>query len=264
HFTSAHTYCECGDGVRCEQFTKLNPPFGKQYFFLDPNFPSRLNKSRYVRTVEFVQFLFRKYSTSGLSYATDRDVAIDSLIERMAQVLETEVRYGIFRCFFGSLLLWKRDKDKTSPISYSNRSVPSWSWMAYPGGIDFIVGAKRTLKVPRAVDLGLIEDGKALNVKVRKFSGDFRMEDKGEEYAIVDGTEQVGLLWRDMADPIRLEDCNCVVVSMVEDEEKEGARQTYHVLIILEKAEGGGYERVGAGKVEARYVSSDCVAGTLW
>ena len=25
HFTSAHTYCECGDGVLCERFTKLSP-----------------------------------------------------------------------------------------------------------------------------------------------------------------------------------------------------------------------------------------------
>lgn len=25
HFTTSHTYCECGDGVLCEQLTKLNP-----------------------------------------------------------------------------------------------------------------------------------------------------------------------------------------------------------------------------------------------
>ena len=30
------------------------------------------------------------------------------------------------------------------------------------------------------------------------------------------------------------------------------------------KAGGGGYERVGVGKVEAQYVSRDCIAGTLW
>jgi hypothetical protein len=174
------------------------------------------------------------------------------------------VRYGIFRCYLGSLLLWKRDENNTSPISYSNRSVPSWSWMAYPGGIDFILDANPSLTVPRAVDLGFIEDGKALNVKARKFSGDFRMEDKGEGHAIFDGTEQVGSLWYDMADHIRLEDCNCAVVSMIRDEKKEDHRKTYHVLVIRERAEGGGYERVGVGKVEAQYVSRDCVAGTLW
>jgi len=25
HFTAGHTYCECGDGVLCEQLTKLKP-----------------------------------------------------------------------------------------------------------------------------------------------------------------------------------------------------------------------------------------------
>ena len=182
----------------------------------------------------------------------------------MAQVLKTEANYGIFRCFLGSLLPWKRDDNKTSPISYINRSVPSWSWMAYPGGIDFILDAEPFLRVPRTVDLGFIEDGKALNVKVRKFSGDFQIEDKGEEYAVVGGTEQVGSIWFDVADYIRLEDCNCVVVSMVVDGKKEGARQTYHILVIREKAEGGGYERVGVGKLESQYISSHCVAGTLW
>ncbi|KAK3324915.1 heterokaryon incompatibility protein-domain-containing protein [Apodospora peruviana] len=274
HFTSTHTYCECGDGVLCEQLTKLNPPFGKQYFFLDPDFPSRLNNSGYMCTVDFVQFLFRKYSTSGLSYATDRDVAIYSLVDRMAQVLNTEVRYGIFRCFLGSLLLWKRDENKTSPISYSNRPVPSWSWMAYPGGIDFILQADWHCKIPRAVDLGFIQDGEALNIKVRKFGGNCRMEKKGEEYIIFGGTEEVGSLWFDVVEQVEFK--YCVVVSMVWDD-KEDARKTHHILVIrkaggekenaggeTENAVGGEYEKVGVGKVEAQYVSIGCDAGILW
>ncbi|KAK3391247.1 heterokaryon incompatibility protein-domain-containing protein [Podospora didyma] len=264
HFTAAHTYCECGDGVLCEQLTKLEPPVGKQYFILDPNFPRRVRESGFQRTADFVQFLFRKYSTSCLSFATDRDVAIYSLVECMGQVLETEVRYGIFHRFFSSLLLWRRTyKNKTPPIPYEDRTVPSWSWMAYSGGIEFIADSTQVLMVPRRVDLGFNKDGEALNVQVRKFGGNCRVEDKGEEHAIVDGTEQVGSLWLDVADQIRLEDCSCVVVSIARDK-KEDARKTCHVLVIWEKAGGGGYERVGVGKVEAQYVSSDCVAGTLW
>jgi len=59
----------------------------------------------------------------------------------------------------------------------------------------------------------------------------------------------------DVVDYIRLKDCNCVVVGIVGDKEKEGALQTYYVLIIREKAEGRGYKRVGVGKMEARYIS---------
>jgi len=114
------------------------------------------------------------------------------------------------------------------------------------------------------MDLGFTKNGEALNAKVRKFDGDCRMEDKGEEHAIFDGTRQVGSLWFDVTDQIYLKYCNCVVVSMVRDYRKEDARKTYHVLVFGGKAGGGGYERVGVGKVEAQYVSRDCIAGTLW
>lgn len=262
HFTAAHTYCECGDGVLCEQLTKLEPPPRRQYFIVDPNFPSRLNRSGFHRTEDFVQFLFTKYSTSSLSFDTDRDVAIYSLLKRMEQVLDSKVRYGIFRCFFGSLFLWRRTHmNKTARIFYGKRTVPSWSWMAYSGGIEFIADAMQNRMVPDYLDLGFTSDGEALHVKVRKFGGDCRMKDKGEEHAIVDGTRQVGSLWFDVADQIQLKDCHCAVVSMAKDGERDDARKTYYVLVIRKE---GRYERVGVGKVEAQYVSRECVAGTLW
>ncbi|KAK4097756.1 HET-domain-containing protein [Parathielavia hyrcaniae] len=265
HFTTAHTYCECGDGVLCEQLTKLKPPLGKQRFILDPNFPRRLSISGYERTLDFVRFLFRKYSISSLTFETDRDVAISSLVERMGQVLETEVRHGIFGCFRGSLLLWKRTHgNKTPPTPYKDRTVPSWSWMAYPGGIKFISDTTQGLLVPFSEDLGFVNDGQALSVKVRKFRGTCRMEQEEKEYAIFDRTEKVGSLWFDVADHIQFQDCFCVVVGMDKDDKKEDSRKTYNVLIIRQKAGGRGYERVGVGKVEAQYVSIDYDAGMLW
>ncbi|KAI3570894.1 heterokaryon incompatibility protein-domain-containing protein [Fusarium oxysporum f. sp. albedinis] len=267
HFAATHTYWECGEGVRCEQFTKLDPPFGKQYFILDPNFPNRLGQSGYQRTLDFVRFLFKKYSTSGLTFESDRDVAIYSLIERMRHALRTEVRYGIVRCFLGSLLLWKcTSEGKTALINYGDRRVPSWSWMAYPGAIDFITDAKQRLMVPRSADLDFTEDGKALNVKVRQFK-DCRIFQYGKQCRIFDRTafawiRKVGSLWFDVAD--RIEFKYCVVVGVGDDYEKEESRKTYYILVVREKLGGGEYERVGVGKVEARYVSRECDEAKLW
>ncbi|KAK0741097.1 hypothetical protein B0T18DRAFT_440491 [Schizothecium vesticola] len=199
HFTAAHTYCECGDGVLCERLTKLKPPFRRQYFILDPNFPTRLGSS---------------------GFNTDRDVAIYSLLERMEQALKTEER---------------THENKTRPIPYKDRTVPSWSWMAYPGGIGFIADATKDHTVLRRMDLGFTKDGEALNVKVRKFGGDCRS------------------LSFDVADQIQLKDCNCI----------EDARKTYYVLVIRKKGWRRRYKRVGVGKVEAHYVSRECVPGTL-
>ncbi|KAK3373471.1 heterokaryon incompatibility protein-domain-containing protein [Lasiosphaeria ovina] len=263
HFTAAHTYCECGDGVLCEQLTKLSPPYGKQFFILDPIFPRRLTKSGSLRTADFVQFLLKKYSASHLTFETDRDVAIDSLVERMAQVLQTEVRYGIFDCFLSALLLWKRSQeDKTPRISYGDRTVPSWSWMAYSGGIDFLSDKTQDLLVPRRVDLGFTDDGKALDVKVRRFGENFRVEQKGKGHVAVNGTDEVGPIWFDVAD--RIEFKHCVVVGMDKRDRKENAQKTYYVLVVRKKEDGVAYERLGVGKVEAQYVSRDWDAGTLW
>ncbi|KAM5359226.1 hypothetical protein ACJZ2D_014653 [Fusarium nematophilum] len=281
HFAATHTYWECGKGVRCEQFTKLEPPRGKQYFILDPNFPHRLTQSGYQRTVDFVKFLFKKYSTSGLTFESDRDVAIYSLTERMGHALRSEVRYGIVRCFLSSLLLWKRTKeDKTARINYGGRTVPSWSWMAYPGGIDFISDAKQSLMVPRSADLDLPDDDVTLTVKVRQFK-DCRIGQDVFSRAAFAWTRKVGSLWFDVADRIGQDgnqfaifartafalprkvgslwfdvaECtefkHCVVVGMG-DNGKKDPRKTYYFLLVRETQGRGGYERLGVGKVEAR------------
>ncbi|KAK0620054.1 heterokaryon incompatibility protein-domain-containing protein [Immersiella caudata] len=242
HFTAAHIYCECGDGVL---FLPCSRPRRRQYFILDPAFPSRLAGIGDRRTADFVQFLFKKYSASRLTFETDRDVAVDSLVERMGQVLGTEVRYGIFDRFRCTLLLWKRTQEKTARIPYSGRTVPSWP----------------ITQVPRRVDLGFTNDGKALNFKVRRFGGNCQMGLKGGSAIIVDGKE-VGCVWLDVADWIELE--YCAVVGMYGDDQKENARKIYYVLIIQKKEDGLAYERLGVGMVEAQYVSIDCDAGTLW
>ncbi|KAF4448932.1 tol [Fusarium albosuccineum] len=268
HFATTHTYWECGDGVRCEQFTKLEPPLRKQHFILDPNFPHRLGQSGYQRTVDFIQFLFKKYSTSSLTFESDRDVAIYSLVERMRHALWTEVRYGIVRCFLGRLLLWKRTSEhKKAPINYGDRTVPSWSWMAYPGGIDFISDAKQRLMVPRSADLDFTDDGDTLTVKVRRFKG-CRIGQGGKQRNVfartaLARTRKVGSLWFDIAD--RIEFKHCVIVGMGDgNEKKDPHRAYYYVLLVQEKRGGEGFERLGVGKVEARYVSRGNDAGLLW
>ncbi|KAH7176029.1 hypothetical protein EDB81DRAFT_751443 [Dactylonectria macrodidyma] len=263
HFAATHTYWECGKGVRCEQFTKLEPPPGRQRFVLDPYFPSRLEQSGYSHAIDFVRFLFKKYSQCGLTVESDRDTAIYSLIKRIGHVLETEARYGIISCFLSNLLLWKRtDEEKKAPVDYGDRMVPSWSWMAYSGGIDFISGAGRPLLVPESADLGFADDGKALIAKIRQFEN-CRVEQRKREYAIFDDTKKVGFLWFDVADQIEFR--HCVVVGVSGDEYwKKDLQRTYYILVVREKPGWGGYERLGAGEVEAGYVSRECDAGKVW
>lgn len=138
--------------------------------------------------------------------------------------------------------------------------MPSWSWMAYSGGIDFI-RTRGSLKVPRYVDFGFSNNRKALDVKVRRFGGNCRMEQKEEEYIIFSGTEEVGSCWFDVAGRTEFE--YCVVVG-VDENDWEGAWKTYYIFVVGKKDGSGRYKRLGVGKVEAQYVSIACDAGTLW
>ncbi|KAK4220623.1 heterokaryon incompatibility [Podospora fimiseda] len=215
HFTGSHVYCECGYGVIYEQLTKLEPPFGKQYFILDPQFPDRL------------------YSSGN------------------------------------------------PPIEYK-KQVPSWSWMTYSGGIDFILEPTDQFLVPHRDDLYFADDGRALNIRVRNFGEGCRVEENGGNYDIMVGTEKVGSLWLDMGDQIQLKDCKCVVVGTLDDEEEddeeEDARRYYYILVIGDKYEGTNqhkdegkdgnkdrgkrYERIGVGKVQPRKMDLSDMKGT--
>ncbi|SCO54819.1 uncharacterized protein FFNC_15668 [Fusarium fujikuroi] len=141
HFGARQIYFECGDGVYCEDMTRLTSSNGKKkYFKLDPNFPHRLRTSGFRRTISFLQSFLEDYSKRGLSKPTDRAVSISGLAKRIERALSCEARYGVFGFFFHRSLLWQRsDLEKTERIEYKESDkVPSWSWVAYPGGIKFI------------------------------------------------------------------------------------------------------------------------------
>lgn len=106
---------------------------------LDPNFPDRLLKTGLRRTTEFIQFISENYSRRGLSEETDRCVAISGLEARIARARGCESRYGIFEICLHRNPLWQRSENqKTERIKYESHIVPSWSWMAYNGAIEFM------------------------------------------------------------------------------------------------------------------------------
>ncbi|KAK2599937.1 hypothetical protein QQS21_005321 [Conoideocrella luteorostrata] len=137
HFTDSQTYWECGVGVRCESLTHMRN--SKALFLGDPDFPESVRWRRYEDQVSLFQFLCSRYSALGLSVRTDRAVAISGLQERVAGVFASVARYGVFEKYLHRSLLWQRSaRAELEPISYQNNSVPSWSWMAYHGKIEYM------------------------------------------------------------------------------------------------------------------------------
>jgi hypothetical protein len=99
------------------------------------------------------QNLYQNYSRLGLSLPKDRPIAIDGLQRRLLKAFDTEGDFGIFDegpqgGHLRRSLLWRRGYDVPempglvpieSPLDSGHTTVvPSWSWMAYIGGIDYL------------------------------------------------------------------------------------------------------------------------------
>lgn len=250
----------------------IDRPVGKQSFALDPSFPHRLSQSTFHKAVIFIQLLLTNYSVSGLTVVSDREVAIHGLIERMRHSLATDVHFGILRCFMPRLLLWRRTNDDESEgIDYGSKTVPSWSWIAYPGGIEFMTHDKQILSVPKIEDLDFTLRPEELTVKLRQFNdcklgksasglakkvSSLFKSDKPDpkQVAITAKGKEVGTVWFDVLGKMELE--RCVIVGMNIDYERDHASRVYYVLVVREKG-AGRYERVGVGSVEARFVDKE-------
>jgi hypothetical protein len=87
------------------------------------------------------------YSRLDFSRIEDRPIAIKGLEDRLQRAYKTTGDYGIFGHdpdggLFHRSLLWCRGKkeERMARIKFpeDRKIVPSWSWMAYKGGIDYL------------------------------------------------------------------------------------------------------------------------------
>ncbi|EXK84511.1 serine/threonine protein kinase [Fusarium oxysporum f. sp. raphani 54005] len=153
YFADAQTYFECGEGVRCETMTKMQNTMAD--LLGDARFPDKAmrTQSRGLK-IRYFQALYQQYSRLELSHIQDRPLAIAGLESRLRKAYRlrdddwAKGGYGIFHDgpghgLFHRSLLWKRSEDEPvlELIDFSRRpedSMPTWSWMAFKGGIDYL------------------------------------------------------------------------------------------------------------------------------
>ncbi|EXA30568.1 hypothetical protein FOVG_18055 [Fusarium oxysporum f. sp. pisi HDV247] len=266
HFGARHMYFECGRGVYCEDMTRLTCSYAtKNFFKLDPKFPGGLRTSGFRSTISFLQSFLEDYSKRGLTEPTDRAVAISGLAQRIERVLSCQARYGVFKYFLHRNLLWQRsDLEKTERIEYKESDkVPSWSWMAYPGGIKFIefdevdysrLDLFNKLKFDQEDERALITDiwtfrDCHLNREERADTGPYEVLDSGETVR--------GWAMYDVKHGEGFDNERAVVIGRT-GYETSPERQEYHILVVRLKAGSKAeneYERVGIGRVQMGYLS---------
>ncbi|RYN36691.1 hypothetical protein AA0112_g4793 [Alternaria arborescens] len=248
HFSANQTYWECGEGVHCENLTKMKSSPQKNYFLLDPSFPNRLLKSGRSRTAEFIHFLFQDYSKRGLTEPTDRCVAASGLEARIAGALHCKSKHGIFETHLHRNLLWQASEKQTERIAYTNnQEVPSWSWMACGGGIKFMEVAIGTVSWVKALAFDAERDSAALIADVGKFRH-YTIEPKGDRHIILDisTNNEAGWIRYDIESGAEGSENHCVVVGRTENYR---VAQGYYILVVVPTGKDGEYRRVGVGKV---------------
>lgn len=145
-------------------------------------------------------------------------------------------------------------------ISYDDDRVPSWSWMLYNGKIDFLT--KSYLQVPRNQSLSFDNSGRGINIEVQQFEGCYTRERDGG-HIIFSGAEEVGFLYFDMDSAAEVEPRNCVVIGVDQDDGNNDLNKEYYVLAVRKLSGEEEYERLGVGRVQARYVSKGSSSGKL-
>lgn len=201
--------------------------------------------------MEFIQGLSRDFSQLHLTNTTDKSVAFSGLESRITEALNTKSIYGIPEKFIHQILLWQRPEGgKLNRIEYDNNSVPSWSWMAYSGPIEFAISFETGIEVRTGLSF---EGNQKHALSAAEVASFMDCELKGEET-----TEVLKKGRRKIVGRIRYDRLNdipefnvqrCIVVGRIGVKEKR-----YHVLVVsrISKDE---YTRIGIGEIESSYLS---------
>lgn len=243
----------------------------------DPNFPRLFEQMKQENSILWVQDLYGIYSRMDLSQPSDRPMAIDGIQDRILSALDADGGYGILdkgqksgnrHGFLRRSLLWRRayDTQKLSRIQFPSddaiAKVPSWSWMAYTGGIDYIS--------PPFGDVDWEDLKSPWSSNLVPFDGRLRTEDRGGNVNLIakaryynsldasDGQVEIVLDCPGGSQPLATK----AVVLGVQKGEAPLKYRTHYLLIIAESAarDRDGtkiYERVGAGLLPGRCISGE-------
>jgi hypothetical protein len=168
------------------------------------------------------------------------------LEDRITGALKCQSGYGIFQKYLHRNLLWQASDDKLKEIAYDHH-VPSWSWMANSGGIQFMhipfgeVDWIDHLRFDEECEFALIADVAEFRNCTMKLDGD--------HYEVLDlSRRKRGWIRYDAEDGKELGKERCVVVG------RKRNITEYYILVVRPTRVDGLYRRVGVGSIHSGYV----------
>lgn len=232
----------------------------------DPNFPKILTGTLQGERIVRYQQIFTDYSRLGISKTYDRPIAVDSLQRRLLRAWGVRGGFGVFDDHkSGGLLcrslLWCRGADMEDrnlekikfPEHRSIPAIPSWSWMAYAGSIDYFkpeFGRFDWEPIGRPwTNDGVGSNSVALTAKARRCSYNATGNSfKGHEDMLV----------FDRADYECGEDVFCAVLGIEKGDALPSQKTHYLLLVCTTNARNIDglpiYHRIGAGFLQGKFI----------
>jgi hypothetical protein len=170
------------------------------------------------------------------------------LENRIASALKCQSRYGIFQKYLHRTLLWQAS-EKMKEIEYDFH-VPSWSWMACSGSIQFLdipLGGVEWTNYLRFDEKCACDHAITTNLWTLQ---DCTVEAREGRYTILDlNGEERGWIQYD-EDGEQLSEGLCVVIGRTHT---SGAKECY-ILVVNPTSVKGEYRRIGVGLVQSDWV----------
>jgi hypothetical protein len=148
--------------------------------------------------------------------------------------------------FLHRTLLWQRSTlQKTDKIEYDKLNVPSWSWIAYKGSIEFVHEKYNDLAL--CEDLSLDKD--AVNVTIYEFRNQDVLvgEQNGYNHGL-QGSNGVKLGWINFDEETRVTQIRSMAI-LAKTMDKHGVEPQYFVLFVQLQENLNEYTRLGMGMV---------------
>ncbi|TRX91111.1 hypothetical protein FHL15_008093 [Xylaria flabelliformis] len=139
HFTEHQVYWECWQYHQGEDLEYQYLGVMKKEAYPVELSPSSLLRDPLTHNSRLLQgwwHMSSDYTSRGLTYQTDKLIAIDGLVQKLASQLQISYTKGIWKEFLHASVLWSA---RTEDLEYLPQvGAPSWSWASQQGPINYL------------------------------------------------------------------------------------------------------------------------------
>jgi hypothetical protein len=228
---------------------------------MDSNFPNQLFKSNEPwNEFNCIISVVQEYSKRHLTFFDDRVVAFAGLDQRLARAMCTESRYGTFERHLQSQLLWYPlpETSNAEGARVSSLDLPTWSWMAAPGAVrflvyrwDFYVAYNVEVQFHKTRPATLTATGVGKFIDLPRLQSELQAPSHHDIAGA--GDDLCGGLWFD-TEKVNTEELQCVFV--VRTGKENNTNRWYYVLLVIPTENDDIYTRVGVGMIDINCVST--------